>query len=50
MRTRLMHDGVSVTFHDTIMRHAGEPKFVIDYYRALTNIQKNQLLAFLRSL
>jgi CxxC motif-containing protein (DUF1111 family) len=49
-RTRLMHDGVSVTFHDAIMRHAGEATFVIDNYRALTNSQKNQLLDFLRSL
>ncbi len=49
-RTRLMHDGVSVTFHDAILRHAGEAAFVIDNYRALSNSQKNQLLTFLRSL
>ena len=49
-RTRLMHDGVSVTVHDAILRHAGEASFVIENYRALTNGQKNQLLTFLRSL
>jgi CxxC motif-containing protein (DUF1111 family) len=49
-RTRLMHDGDSVTFHDAILRHAGEAAFVIDNYRAFSNSQKNQLLTFLRSL
>jgi CxxC motif-containing protein (DUF1111 family) len=49
-RTRLMHDGVSVSFHDAILRHAGEATFVIDNYRALSTSQKNQVLTFLRSL
>jgi CxxC motif-containing protein (DUF1111 family) len=49
-RTRLMHDGVSVSFHDAILRHAGEASFVIDNYRALSNSQKSQVLTFLRSL
>lgn len=49
-RTRLMHDGLSVTITDAILRHAGEATYVIDNYRALTNTQKNQLLTFLRSL
>jgi CxxC motif-containing protein (DUF1111 family) len=49
-RTRLMHDGVSVSFHDAILRHAGEATFVIDNYRALNSSQKNQVLTFLRSL
>ena len=49
-RTRLMHDGVSVTFSDAILRHGGEASFVIDNYRALTSNQKKQLLAFLGSL
>ena len=49
-RTRLIHDGASVTFHDAILRHAGEASFVIDNYRALTSNQKKQLLTFLGSL
>jgi CxxC motif-containing protein (DUF1111 family) len=49
-RTRLMHDGVSLTVKDAILRHDGEARFVIDSYRALGNIQKNQLLTFLKSL
>jgi CxxC motif-containing protein (DUF1111 family) len=49
-RTRLMHDGVSLTFRDAILRHDGEARFVIDNFRALSNNQKNQLLTFLRSL
>jgi CxxC motif-containing protein (DUF1111 family) len=49
-RTRLMHDGVSVSFHDAILRHAGEATFVVDNYLALSNSQKSQILTFLRSL
>jgi len=49
-RTRLMHDGESVTVTDAVLRHAGEATYVIDNYRALSNAQKNQLLTFLRSL
>jgi len=49
-RTRLMHDGDSLTFHDAILRHAGEASFVIHNYRELSRRQKNQLLTFLRSL
>ena len=49
-RTRLMHDGESTTIPDAILRHAGEATFVIDNYRALSNVRKNQLLTFLRSL
>jgi CxxC motif-containing protein (DUF1111 family) len=49
-RSRFMHDGVSVTFHDAILRHSGEATSVIGNYLALSNSQKNQLLTFLRSL
>lgn len=49
-RTRLMHDGVSITVREAILRHDGEARFVVDSYRALSNLQKNQLLTFLRSL
>jgi hypothetical protein len=40
----------SQTRTDTINRHAGEATFVINNYRSLTTLQKNQLLRFLDSL
>lgn len=49
-RTRLMHDGASLTPRDAILRHDGEARFVINSFRNLTDLQKNQLLIFLRSL
>jgi len=49
-RTRLMHDGASLTPRDAILRHDGEARFVINNFRNLTDLQKNQLLIFLRSL
>lgn len=50
VRTRLMHDGASLTIRDAILRHDGESRFVINNFRALSNAQKNQLLTFLSSL
>lgn len=49
-RNRLMHDGDSLTIREAILRHEGEARFVIDNFRSLSNLQKNQLLVFLRSL
>jgi len=49
-RTRHMHDGESLTFTDSILRHAGEATGVINNYRALSSTQQNQLITFLRSL
>ena len=49
-RTRLMHDGQSVTAHDAILRHAGQATSVINNYRGLGAAQKAQLLTFLNSL
>lgn len=49
-RTRLMHDGASVTPRDAVLRHQGEAFFVTNNFKALSNNQKNQLLIFLRSL
>ena len=49
-RTRGMHDGLSLTPGDSILRHAGEAAGVTSRYRALTAAQRNQLLTFLRSL
>jgi CxxC motif-containing protein (DUF1111 family) len=47
---RHMHDGASLTFNDSILRHAGEATFVTNNYRGLSNNQKNQLITFLKSL
>jgi CxxC motif-containing protein (DUF1111 family) len=47
---RHMHDGLSLTFNDTILRHAGEATGVINNYRSLSVAQRNQLIAFLQSL
>ncbi len=49
-RTRTMHDGQSLTPGDAILRHAGEASAVIRKYRALTAVERRQLLAFLDSL
>jgi len=49
-RSRLLHDGQSVTAHDAILRHAGQATGVVNGYRGLSTKQKNQLLTFLSSL
>ncbi len=49
-RNRLMHDGLSFTRDEAILRHAGQAKPVIDAYRALNAQDKAALLAFLNSL
>ena len=46
----LMHDLLSFTRNDAILRHAGEATFVINNYRSLSTTQKNQLITFLQSL
>ena len=50
IRTRLMHDGASVTPRDAVLRHDGEARFVINNFKGLSDAQKNRLLLFLRSL
>jgi CxxC motif-containing protein (DUF1111 family) len=49
-RNRLMHDGLSLTKQDAIQRHAGQAAGVTKKYNALSDAEKNQLLAFLNSL
>jgi CxxC motif-containing protein (DUF1111 family) len=49
-RDRLMHDGLTLTPHEAILRHDGEATFVINNYRGLSNAQKNQILRLLSSL
>jgi CxxC motif-containing protein (DUF1111 family) len=49
-KDRLMHDLLSFTRNDAILRHGGEATGVINNYRALSTTQKNQLITFLQSL
>jgi CxxC motif-containing protein (DUF1111 family) len=49
-RTRLMHDGESLTFHEAILRHRGEAILSTLAYLALPGGQKQRLIAFLKSL
>jgi CxxC motif-containing protein (DUF1111 family) len=49
-RNRLMHDGLSFTLTEAIMRHAGQAASVTKKYTALNASQKAQVLAFLNSL
>jgi CxxC motif-containing protein (DUF1111 family) len=49
-RTRLMHDGESLTFEDAVSRHGGEAAAVIEEFKDLTASQRKKLLTFLRSL
>ena len=49
-RNRLMHDGLSFTTQEAIRRHAGQATSVTSKYNALSDTQKNQILAFLDSL
>jgi CxxC motif-containing protein (DUF1111 family) len=50
VRSRLMHDGESVTFNDAIQRHAGEATAVKNAFNGLTSTQKSDIIAFLKSL
>jgi CxxC motif-containing protein (DUF1111 family) len=49
-RNRLMHDGLSLTKQDAIQRHGGQATNVTQKFNALSDAEKNQLLAFLNSL
>lgn len=49
-RGRFMHDLLSATPGDAILRHGGEASFVTGRYRFLTATQKKQLITFLNSL
>lgn len=49
-RTRLRHDGESLTVRDAILRHAGQATQTVTSFTNLTGNQKNQLFAFLDSL
>jgi CxxC motif-containing protein (DUF1111 family) len=50
LRSRLMHDGASLTFQDAILRHRGEASDVIDRFQRLSSQDEEDLFQFLRSL
>ncbi len=50
MRSRLMHDGESLTFADAIQRHGGEALGVRRNFNNLSDTEKGYLFTFLRSL
>jgi CxxC motif-containing protein (DUF1111 family) len=50
MRPLLMHDGQSFTFNEAIQRHAGQATSSRNAFNALTAAQKNDVVAFLKSL
>lgn len=52
VRTRplMMHDGLSFTFNEAIQRHAGQATSSRNAFNALTAAQKNDVIAFLKSL
>jgi len=50
LRTRLMHDGASVTLGDAVRRHGGEAKDAARQFKALPAADQEALLEFLRSL
>jgi len=49
-RSRYMHDGLSLTLNEAILRHSGESAAPIVFYQFLTTTQRSNLLTFLRSL
>jgi CxxC motif-containing protein (DUF1111 family) len=49
-RSRLMHDLLSITRNDAILRHTNEAEPIIQNYLSLSTTQKNQLIAFINSL
>jgi CxxC motif-containing protein (DUF1111 family) len=50
LRTRLMHDGASVTLRDAITRHRGEASEVTHHFEKLSQADQEAILQFLRSL
>jgi CxxC motif-containing protein (DUF1111 family) len=50
LRTRLMHDGASVTLRDAILRHGGEAEQATHGFRKLAAKDQETILEFLRSL
>src|SRR5436305_8582209 len=49
-RTRLMHDGQSLTIQDAILRHAGQAAPTVTAFKGLNDTDRKALLDFLNSL
>jgi CxxC motif-containing protein (DUF1111 family) len=49
-RSRLMHDGLTFTLNDAILRHGGQAAQSSRDYTRLLSVQKARLIAFLKSL
>src|SRR5258708_10851367 len=47
---RHMHDGATLTFTESILRHAGEASGVVNRFRSLSAAQRHQIVTFLQSL
>lgn len=50
LRPRLMHDGVSFTFRDAILRHQGEASHVTQQFEKLKRDDQEAIIEFLKSL
>ncbi len=50
LRPRLMHDGVSLTFRDAIVRHRGEATSVTAQFQRLSRRDQEAIIEFLKSL
>ena len=50
LRTRLMHDGASLTFRDAVRRHQGEALHVTQKFEKLKSKDQEALINFLKSL
>jgi CxxC motif-containing protein (DUF1111 family) len=50
IKSRFMHDNASVTLDDAIQRHRGEARDVINRFRALTSVEQQELITFVKSL
>jgi CxxC motif-containing protein (DUF1111 family) len=50
LRSRLMHDGASLTFRDAILRHQGEAAHVTHEFTKMKANEQEELFDFLRSL
>jgi CxxC motif-containing protein (DUF1111 family) len=49
-RSRFMHDGLSLTMNEAILRHAGEATLTTILFQLVSATQRSNLLTFLRSL
>ena len=49
-RNRLMHDGLSLTIREAILRHGGQAARIVEEFKGLDEAEVSQLVAFLKSL